>query len=130
MPKIHGGVSPLLIDRPIGSLAPPFYLSVLHLQAMPVQGMARYKSFLFAFEARKPFRLLGVGERGLPLVTRPSVFHLHVAFVDQVLWEKERRCSSTAWETPARSTWSYPRKSCGTTSRPRVGETFSGPKEL
>lgn len=90
MPKIHGGVSPLLIDRPIGSLAPPFYLSVLHLQAMPVQGMARYKSFLFAFEARKPFRLLGVGERGLPLVTRPSVFHLHVAFVDQVLWEKGR----------------------------------------
>ena len=83
----------MLIQQPIGDLTPPFYLSVLHLQAMP-RGRellpAVYKSFLFAFEASKPFKLLRIGQQGLPLVTRRSVFQLHVAFVAQMILEEER----------------------------------------
>eukprot|EP00440_Ansanella_granifera_P006518 gb/GFBE01007066.1/.p1 GENE.gb/GFBE01007066.1/~~gb/GFBE01007066.1/.p1 ORF type:complete len:514 (+),score=79.62 gb/GFBE01007066.1/:1-1542(+) len=92
---LHGGVSPVLVPAREGR--PALFLSVLHLKTNADGRLGHlvlydYTSYIYAFEAQPPFKVLGVAEKSLPLqqgMTRmegPLPLGISSAFPTQLLW--------------------------------------------
>jgi len=71
---IHVGVNAVRLER---HGRPDVMLSVLHVGVGPAR---IYVSFLYIFEAVPPFRILGIGQKQLPMVPRTCLWQAPVAF--------------------------------------------------
>jgi hypothetical protein len=85
---VHGGVSPIRYQHH----GQDVFVSILHIRVNECNASSvaadqdkEYRSALFIFEATPPFKILGVGERWLPLKSKRVSWSTHVAFPTQLL---------------------------------------------
>jgi hypothetical protein len=86
---VHGGVSPIRYQHH----GQDVFVSILHTRVNECNASSfylsdndkEYKSALYIFEASPPFKILGVGERWLPLMPKRVTWSTKVAFATQLL---------------------------------------------
>jgi len=75
---INGGVGALLVQAYAGR--PKVFISVLHVCFTDKVGKQSYHSYMYTFQAAPPFRILGIGEKELPLVRKDCRWGAAVVF--------------------------------------------------